>query len=62
MIRVNKVRHFIEFLRISLEQHDNLMAKWILPLNLKVCLTQRGMLPLKDGNIIVYPDGVNYKL
>ena len=30
--------------------------------HLKVCLTQRGMLPLKDDNIIVYSDGVSHKL
>ena len=30
--------------------------------SLKVCLTQRGMLPLKHGNIIVYSDGVSHKL
>ena len=28
----------------------------------KVCLTKRGMLPLKDGNILVYSDGVSHKL
>ena len=28
----------------------------------KGILTQRGMLPLKDGNIIFYSDGVSHKL
>ena len=30
-------------------------------IKLKVCLTQRGMLPLKDVNMIVSSDGVGYK-
>ena len=28
----------------------------------KVCLTQRGILPLKDNNMIAYLDGVGYRL
>ena len=29
--------------------------------SIKVCLTQIGMLPLKDGNMIVYSDCVSHK-
>ena len=31
-------------------------------INFKVFLTQRCMLPLKDGNMIVYSDGLSHKL
>ena len=31
-------------------------------MHVKVCLTQKGMLHIKDGNIIVQSDVVNYKL
>ena len=40
-------------------QMKPVVVKYII---LKLCLTQRGKVPLKDGNIIVYSDGVSYKL
>ena len=46
----NKVDYYVKDSNVDLEEF------------LKVCLTQRGMLPLKDEKILVYSDGVSHKL
>ena len=50
--RLQTPTHIWSDLSVFIQQH----------VKFKGIITQRGMLPLKDGNLIVYSDGVSHKL